>query len=79
METNLIQIGKSSKNASRKLAIADAKTIDMVLKNIADSMIDRSAEIIEANRADINAATKLNLDDHMIDRLVLQRSNTKNV
>ena len=73
METNLIQIGKSSKNASRKLAIADAKTIDMVLKNIADSMIDRSAEIIEANRADINAATKLNLDDHMIDRLVLDK------
>ena len=73
METNLIQIGKSSKNASRKLAIADAKTIDMVLKDIADSIIDRSAEIIEANRADINAATKLNLDDHMIDRLVLDK------
>ena len=73
METNLIQIGKSSKTASRKLAIADATIIDSVLINIADTILDRSTEIIEANQADIKAAKDLNLDDHMIDRLLLDK------
>lgn len=71
MDPNLIQIGEASKTASRKLAIVDAKTINDILINIADSILHRSKEIIEANLIDIDAARDLSLDDHMIDRLLL--------
>ena len=71
MDPNLIQIGEASKTASRKLAIVDAKTINNILMNISHSILDRSTEIIEANLIDINAAKDFSLDDHMIDRLLL--------
>lgn len=79
IETNLIQISEASKTASRKLATVDARIIDVLLKNVADSILDRSTEIMEANQADIKAAHDLNLDDHMIDRLLLDKDRIQKI
>jgi len=73
MNPNLIQIGEESKTSSRKLATVDATTIDNTLGSIAQSLLDRSEEIIEANLIDLNAAKDLSLDEHMIDRLLLNK------
>ncbi|PZC45728.1 MAG: glutamate-5-semialdehyde dehydrogenase [Chloroflexi bacterium] len=73
MNPNLIQIGEESKASSRKLANVDATTIDNTLGSIAQSLLDRSNQIIEANLIDINAAKNLSLDEHIIDRLLLNK------
>ena len=73
MNPNLIQIGEESKASSRKLANVDATTIDNVLGDIAKILLDRSNEIIEANLIDINTAKSLGLDEHIIDRLLLNK------
>ena len=79
IEANLIQISEASKTASRKLATVDTRIIDVLLKNVADSILDRSTEIMEANQADIKAAHDLNLDDHMIDRLLLDKDRIQKI
>jgi len=63
-----------AKLASRKLAIARGLAKDTWLKRSAQSLRDRSDEVLEANARDVQAAPSMGLNAAAIDRLTLNRS-----
>ena len=65
------QVCREAKEASHALARADRETKDAVLHDLAKRLEQRSAEIIEANQADVEAGHAEGLNDALIDRLTL--------
>ncbi len=57
--------------ASSVLGNADSDTRNLALSKMADALIERSAEIIEANKKDIENAKTNGMSDAMLDRLTL--------
>jgi len=64
-------IGKNARDASRALARLDSKTKNAVLIAMADELIVRLPDILEANAADVAEAEKNGLTKASIDRLRL--------
>jgi len=62
---------ESAKRASRVLARADTATRDRALARLADLLGERSAEVLEANAADLADERALGLTDALRDRLTL--------
>jgi glutamate-5-semialdehyde dehydrogenase len=62
---------ESAKQASRLLARAETATRDRALARLADLLGDRSAEVLEANAADLADERALGLTDALRDRLTL--------
>src|SRR4051812_10074 len=60
-----------AKRASRELARLDAATKDAALGAIADSLAERSDEILAANALDIEAGAEAGLTPALLDRLRL--------
>ncbi len=65
---------KAAKAASRKLAHLPTEVKNKALINIAESLIEREGEILDANRLDCGDAKASGMDDAMLDRLVLDSS-----
>ena len=65
------QMGAAARSASRKLASSDAATRDAALEAIAARLLEREGEMLAANEKDIAAARESGLDEHVIDRMVL--------
>jgi glutamate-5-semialdehyde dehydrogenase len=63
--------GKAAKAASRKLAHLPTEVKNKALINIAESLVARESEILEANRLDCEDAKATGMDETMLDRLVL--------
>ena len=72
METTL-QILQKTKKASVSLALADTKTKNDALLNMAKSLIENADKIIEANKTDVQNSKGV-ISDVMIDRLMLNLS-----
>jgi glutamate-5-semialdehyde dehydrogenase len=66
-----LDLASRAREASRLLAIAPGSAKDSWLKRAARSLRKRSAEILEANAADVAAAPELGLNAAAIDRLML--------
>ena len=64
-------LAANTRRASRALASAPAARRDAALTALADILIERSAKILEANRADIEAAERSGLSAHLLARLKL--------
>jgi len=60
-----------ARNAARSLAALDTDTKNAALHAIADSLIARSDEIVEANARDMDAGRAAGLDAALLDRLAL--------
>ena len=60
-----------AKQASRRLATLDAETKNRALEALANALEDRSAEILEANRQDMEAGRESGLTASLLDRLQL--------
>jgi glutamate-5-semialdehyde dehydrogenase len=60
-----------AKRASRHLATLDAHTKNRALQAIADALVERTPEILEANRRDLDAGRAGGLSDALMDRLAL--------
>jgi glutamate-5-semialdehyde dehydrogenase len=60
-----------AKRASRQLATVDAHTKNRALEAIADALISRTGEILEANAGDLDAGRRSGLSDALMDRLAL--------
>jgi len=60
-----------ARNAARSLAALDTDTKNAALCAIADSLIARSDEIVEANTRDMDAGRAAGLDAALLDRLAL--------
>ncbi len=65
---------KAAKAASRKLAHLPTEVKNKALVTIAESLITREGEILDANRLDCGDAKASSMDDAMLDRLVLDSS-----
>jgi len=63
--------GKAAKAASRKLAHLPSEVKNKALIDIAESLVAREGEILDANRLDCDEARASGMDDAMLDRLML--------
>ena len=66
--------GKAAKAASRTLAHVPTEVKNKALVNIAQSLISREGEILEANRLDCDEAKAGGMGEAMLDRLLLTSS-----
>src|SRR5918992_1972492 len=64
-------VSVAAKEASHALARADRATKDACLLDLAERLEARSAELIEANAADLDAGRESGLNEALIDRLTL--------
>ena len=69
--TPLPELGRRAKDASRVLATASSSTKDAALRAAADLLGARSAEILAANRADVDRAEAAGVNATVVDRLRL--------
>src|SRR5436309_306557 len=67
----LVDQAREAKEASKKLARASAEPKNKALARIADMLLERQAEVLEANAQDCSLARSQGLDAAMIDRLLL--------
>ena len=74
--TDLIEMGKRAKAASRALAAAGPKK-DAALRAAADGLEHAAGEILAANREDLAAAGAGGMSDALLDRLALNGSRVK--
>jgi glutamate-5-semialdehyde dehydrogenase len=65
------QVCAAAKAAARELARLDTATKDAALHAMADALEQRSAEILEANRRDMEAGEEAGLHSGLLDRLKL--------
>lgn len=69
LEQSIIQSAAQAKKASRILARAGSAQKDKALNILAELIRSRKQEILEANRLDLEAASKKGLDEARIERL----------
>jgi glutamate-5-semialdehyde dehydrogenase len=69
--TSVAEICAAAQRASRALAALDTNTKDGALEAIASALIDRTAEILEANAVDLEAGREAGLSAALLDRLAL--------
>ena len=69
--TECRDLAERAKSAARELAIAPGGAKDRWLRRSAEAIRERSAEILEANARDVEAAPGLGLNPAAIDRLTL--------
>lgn len=65
---DLVYVFEKARKASRELALVDQKTIDRVLKRLADEAVKRTDAILAANAADLSLMDRAN---PLYDRLML--------
>jgi len=65
------EICAAAKAAARTLAVVDTATKDAALHAIADALVARTEEILEANARDLEAGRAAGLSDALMDRLML--------
>ena len=61
----------TARAAARELAQLDSKTKDAALSSLADALAERTPEILEANRRDLDAGRQSGLSPALMDRLAL--------
>src|SRR4051812_50218392 len=69
---SVTDICREAKRASRALAQLDRGTKDRALRAIADALVARTDEILEANARDMEAGREAGLTDALLDRLPLR-------
>ncbi|MEA2827129.1 MAG: glutamate-5-semialdehyde dehydrogenase [Actinomycetota bacterium] len=69
--TPLPELGRRVKDASRVLATASTSTKDAALHAAADLLVTRTAEILDANTADVDRAESAGVSATVVDRLRL--------
>jgi glutamate-5-semialdehyde dehydrogenase len=62
---------RAARDAARELASLDTATKDAALRMLADALLDRTPEILEANARDMEAGREAGLTSALMDRLAL--------
>ncbi|WP_141704195.1 glutamate-5-semialdehyde dehydrogenase [Planobispora rosea] len=70
-EPDFLKVALAAKEAAAELAPLPRAPKDTALRAIADALVARSAEIIEANAVDVARARENGTSEYMIDRLTL--------
>jgi glutamate-5-semialdehyde dehydrogenase len=69
--TSVADLCRAARAASRRLAAMPTADKDAALHRIADALVARTPEILEANARDLDAGREAGLSDALIDRLTL--------
>ena len=72
--SSVADVCRAARNAARQLARADSATRDAALIRLADALIERTPEILAANRLDLDAGRAAGLSDALMDRLALDEA-----
>ena len=70
-------LGKQARDAENGLAFADTKTKNDALLAIAAALLEKSADILDANQRDINHGLQIGIAKNLIDRMTLDRKRIK--
>ena len=70
-QEKVFEICKSAKDASRAFAAMNTQKKNEILIKISNALIERSNEIVEANKRDLDNAEANGVPAHMLDRLML--------
>jgi glutamate-5-semialdehyde dehydrogenase len=70
-QEQVLDVARRARQAAAELAPLPRGTKDAALHAIADALLDRSSEIIEANAGDVERAREAGTSPYMIDRLSL--------
>ena len=68
---DIYKLGENAKQAARELAVINSKTKDEALKKMAQALLQKSGEILEANQIDMENGKKNGLSQTKLDRLLL--------
>ena len=71
MATDVAELGRRAKAASRQVQAASTGAREAALVSAADLLLERAPELLDANAADVAAATTAGLDATPLDRLRL--------
>ena len=74
MSDAVLELGKRARRASRVLATAGTEAKNAALHAAADLLVEHAAEVLGANRADLDAATAGGMEPGPLDRLRLSES-----
>lgn len=75
----MTNLGEAARQASKTIASADTQTKDKALVAIADELVAKQSDILDANAKDIREAQKKGLADALIDRLTLTSETVENM
>lgn len=75
----MTNLGEAARQASKTVASADTQTKDKALVAIADELVAKQSDILDANAKDIKEAQKKGLADALIDRLTLTSETVENM
>ena len=75
----IVDICKRAKAASSEIACATTDEKNLVLVKAADKLIEKTAEILEANALDVSKAAESGVKPHMVDRLRLTEARIKDM
>ena len=75
----LMEIGKRAKLAARAVGLAGADEKNRALAAIAEALTAHAAEIIEANRLDVDNARRRGVKESLVDRLVLDEKRIQGI
>jgi glutamate-5-semialdehyde dehydrogenase len=76
-QQSVTDICLAAKAAARRLASTDTATKDAALLAIADALVERTPEILEANRRDLEAGREAGLTSALMDRLSLDEARVR--
>ena len=71
VEAYMAEIGRNARRASRATAVASTAQKSVALRGIAAALERDRAQLGDANRRDVEAARRAQLDQPLIDRLLL--------
>ena len=72
--TNLLEMGRTCRESAKQLAASSAESRDGALRGLASRLEECADEILAANTQDVESASADGIDEHVTERLVLDRS-----
>lgn len=75
----IIEIGKKAKEASYELAHLDTSVKNKILLHVADALLQKTDEILSANKQDLSQAEVMGLKGAIVDRLTLTEERIRDI
>lgn len=72
-------LGSAARSASNVLSSADTETKNLAIKSMADAIENRTKAILDANKLDLEEASKKEISDALLDRLELTEKRIKSM
>ena len=74
LEQQILEIGSNARAAARALASLETERRNAILRAMADELLERTPQLLEANEKDVSGAAEHGLSTAAVDRLRLTES-----